>query len=133
MIELRKDSNRIGIGLLIYSIITFAVVIADMIIRTVFVTVQAWLNGTGAEADALIYAMLERYAEEATSTMIGVGIGLLFLILFFRKKISIKKDIFVSRKKMTLKRFLQILCVFMGGQIVFSGAYELLEAGLNLI
>ena len=89
MIELRKDSNRIGIGLLIYSIITFAVVIADMIIRTVFVTVQAWLNGTGAEADALIYAMLERYAEEATSTMIGVGIGLLFLILFFRKKISI--------------------------------------------
>lgn len=133
MIELRKDGNRIGIALLIYSIISFVIVIADMFIRTIFVTVQSMLNGEASDAELLVDAMLKQAEKEATSTMIGVGIGLLFLILFYRKRISIKKDIFVSRKKMTLKRFFQILCVFMGGQIVFSVVYELMEAGLNLI
>lgn len=133
MIELRKDSNRIGIALLIYSIISFVVVIADMIIRTIFVTVQSMLNGEASDAELLVDAVLKQFEKEATSTIIGVGIGLLFLILFYRKRISIKRDIFVSRKKMTLKRFFQLLCVFMGGQIVFSVVYELMEAGLNLI
>lgn len=127
--DVKKVCRWVGFGLLLYTLILYAVVFADMIIRTVFIIIQ---DPSMETYDARFNAMVEELMESGLSMSIGVILGTLFLWLWFYKKVGFK-NIFQSRKQMTVKRFLQFLCIFMGGQFVFDYVYQLMEWLLNLI
>lgn len=130
--EMRKDANIIGITLLLYTIINFVIIVVDLGIKSVSVFMQ---TPNEAEEQVLLDAMIKEYEKYGTSMIVGVAVGVVFLIVWnlcTKKRITLK-SIFVSRKKMTAKAFLQILCVFMAGQFVFSIGFEIIEKGLNLI
>ena len=130
--ELRKDANIIGITLLIYAIINFGIIILDLAIKSIPLLLQ---TSNETEQQVLLEEMLNKEVQYGTSMIVGVVAGILFLVVWnlCTKKIITIKSIFVSQKKMTMKTFLQILCVFMAGQFLFSIGYEVLEKGLNLI
>ncbi len=127
--SIRKEAGRIGRGLIGYSIIFFAAVIVHLIILE-----ACWANKyPGAtEQDPGYLQMLENFENSGTSSIIGVCLGVLFLLFFFRKTITVS-SIMQAEKKMNGAVFLQLLCVFMGGQLLFSIVGELLEKGLNLL
>lgn len=130
--EMRKDANIIGITLLLYTIISFGIIMIDAIIKVAGVFLQ---TTDEAQQQILFDAMINEMVKYGTSSIVGVVAGVLFLVVWnlcTKKRITIK-SICVSRKKMTLKTFFQILCVFMAGQAVFSFGFEILEKGLNLI
>ena len=62
---------------------------------------------------------------------IGTVSGVLMLSLFFRKRIHVK-DIFVSSKKMTIIKFMGLLCVFVSGQFFFDFISYGIEFVLNV-
>lgn len=126
--SIRKEAGRIGRGLIGYSIITFVVVIVHL-----FILESRWADKyPGAtEQDATYIQMMENFENSGTSSMIGVGLGVVFLLFFFRKRINVS-SIVHAEKKMNATAFFQLLCVFMGGQLLFSTVGELLEKGLNL-
>ena len=126
---IKKDANRVAWGLILYSLITVAVIVVDVIVRVVWLLIKETWN---PELKINIDAYMEGYMEEATSTMIGVVLGVLFLILFFWKRVPIK-TVFVENRKMSPGLFFQILCVFLGMQMIFVGVDIVLEAGLNVI
>lgn len=126
---IKKDANTVAVGLILYSLITVAVIVVDAICRTIFLLVKEERN---PELGINIDAYMEGYMEEATSMIIGVILGVLFLIFLFGKKVSLK-DIFVENRRMKLSHFWQIMCVFLGMQLVFMMVDGVLEAGLNLI
>ncbi len=126
---IKKISGWVGYGLLIYSIINIAVVLVDMAIHAIGIFITAESEG---EYDYLLDRYLLESSESATSMIVGVILGTLFLWLWFRNKVGMK-DIFQTRRKMTSKDFLKLLSVFMGGQLLFGFVFELLEWGLNLL
>lgn len=126
--QLRKESNHIATGLIIYSLISFMTIMIDMI-RILF---PVFMNESEAVANSLVESILDNYMKYATSTIAGIALGILFLCIFFRKTVPLS-TIFSSDNKMTPKVFFQLLCVFMGTQFLFSIGNELLERGLNLI
>lgn len=130
--EMRKDANIIGITLLLYTIINFVIIVVDMVIKSGRVFMQ---TQNEAEQQVLLDAMIKEYEKYGTSMIVGVVVGVVFLIIWnlcTKKRITLK-NMFVSRNKMTAKAFLQILCVFMAGQFVFGIGFEVIEKGLNLI
>lgn len=122
---LKKDTGRIGWGLIFYSII--------MMVFTMIMASLA-LMGIAVERGSADFTELElaQLSENATGMIFGVVIGVLFLTLFMRKKVSLK-EMFEPKKKMTAGSFFRLLAVFMAAQFVFSYAAQLLEAGLNSI
>lgn len=127
--EIKRISNRVGIGLILYSLITIIIVFADATCRTIAVLIKT--EDPVLQEQYLDVAM-EKFMQEATSMIIGVVLGVLFLLLFFRKKISVK-NIFRKNHSMTYRTFFLVLFVFMGVQLPFDGVSDLLEKGLNLI
>lgn len=122
---LKKDTSRIGWGLIFYSIISTFIAVA----------VMSWtLAGIALEKGIADFTEQEiaMLSESGTGMIFAALIGVLFLILFMRKKVSLKK-MFVPKKRMTAGVFFQLLAVFMASQLVFSYTAVLLESGLNLI
>ncbi|MGN0353210.1 MAG: lysostaphin resistance A-like protein [Roseburia sp.] len=127
--RIRKEANRVGWGLILYTVITFFIVMSSFAVTAVYTIIQ---YPEATEQDAVYNQMVEKSMESGTSSIIGVCLGALFLLWFFRKKITMS-SILDTNKKMQTKTFIQILCVFMGGQLFFLMVGNLLESGLNLI
>ena len=126
--EIRKDSNRIGIALIIYTLISFAVILTHMIGVCVYEIVTSIIN----ELPEPEWEELEsRLLESGTSSIVGVVLGTLFLALFFRKRIRFG-ELFDTVKKPNVMTMGQLLCIFLGGQFVFGIGGELLEKLLNV-
>lgn len=125
----KKDGNRVGFGLLWYLLINFAVVFVWMGVE---IAMAVFGVSDPAEADRLINEVAERAVESGSSMIAGVLVGLGFLFLFFRKRGVISR-LFHREETMSIKKFAGIACVFFGTQLIFNGAYYLMEAGLNLI
>lgn len=122
--ELKKDVGRVGWGLILYTALTMLIVFVDTIWRSLYLTIKN--GGVMPSEEALM-----EITEGGMSMLLGVLLGVLFLILFSWKKAPVK-EMFAQRKRMTVRAFLKLLAVFMGMQLVFSYAAELLEMGLNL-
>ncbi len=127
--EVKKTCRWVAFGLLLYTLITNIVVVVDMIIRIVMIAI---LTSDAAEREQRLDTMFAEYMSDGTSMIIAVILGALFLWLWFIKKVTVK-DISRFGKRMTVKTFLQLLCVFIGAQFVFDYVYQLMEWLLNLI
>lgn len=126
---LKKDSGRIGWGLVGYTVILYLIVMVDMVRG---VTMELLKRGTEQVTDQMIEELIMQKVESGSSMIFAVLIGLLFFALVMGRKAPVKK-MFEPKKRMTAGAFFQLLAVFMASQLVFSYAAELLEAGLNLI
>lgn len=126
---LKKDASRVGRGLLFYTIINFIVVFVDLVIRMIKVFISA---SNDLEVEAGLDAVLKYTETAATSMIAGVLIGTLFMIFLFRKYIDFKA-LFTKQKDMSIKEFISLLCIFMGGQFVFNVGSSLLEKIFNLL
>ncbi len=127
--SIKKACNWLAVGLILYTIINYVVIVVDLIIKMVGIFIQ---TPNEAEQNRLLDAMFLEYGESGTSMIVGVLIGILFLWIWFHKRVP-TKQMFYSNKKMTVGAFLQFICVFMGAQFLFSYVFELMEIGLNLL
>lgn len=117
--EVKSDTRKLGIGLLIYFIITFAtVIIYDIIASLTFMK-----DATDAE--------FETFSMNEGGSIIGVLLGTAFLLLFFMSR-KIHKQIFVKNKKMTLGWFAVLFCIFLGIQLIIEPIFIGFEIILNL-
>lgn len=123
--KMKKDMKRTGWGLIWYTLLNLLTAIIVIAVQTVLFELNP-VEGMSLEE---FTANLE---NEGTYMIIGVFAGFLFLSFFMRKHVS-KETLFFENKKMTLKKFWQILCVFMTAQFVFSLFASLMEFGLNVI
>lgn len=126
--DVKKICRWVAFGLLLYTLLQYVVVFADMIIRIVLIIIST----PDLEEQNQRMALLEtELMESGLSMNISVVLGTLFLWLWFYNKVSFK-SIFQAGKKMTVKKFIQFLCIFMGGQFVFDYVYQMMEWLLNL-
>lgn len=125
---IKRDCNWIGWGLIIYTLISFVVVLVDLTLRMIPIF---WNVEDEAEQNRLLELMFEEFEKYGTSMIVSVILGVLFLVVFFINKVKVK-ELFQTRRKMIPKEFMQILCVFMGAQLVFTYVFELIEWIVNL-
>lgn len=127
--EVKKTCRWVAFGLLLYTLIQNIVVFVDMVIKMVIIMIT---TSNYTEVEQRIEEMFTNYLEDGTSMIIAVLLGTLFLWLWFIKKVGFR-DIFKRGKPMSVKTFLQLLCVFISVQFVFEYVYEFMEWTLNLI
>lgn len=123
----KNNANFAVGGLLIYFVIFLSVEIVDMIVRMVKMIIKA---GDKVDVQQLTEDVTEYYLTHAGALIVGVFLGIAFMFLFFRNRVK-PAELFRSRGKMTPERFFMLLCVFMGSQLVFTGAGILVELLLN--
>lgn len=126
---IRKEASYIGWGLLVHSAISFIVVVFSFIVAGVWVGIH---YPDAITQDAILEQVIAQCEASGTASIIGVCLGLTFLFFFFRKRVGMSA-MMQKRKEMHLKTFLPILCIFLGGQLLFQISGELLEKGLNLV
>lgn len=122
---LKKDVKRMSWGLIWYMVLNFFVVVIVMSVQLI----RFGLENTDILQQEQYIAGLE---NEGTSMIVGVFVGLLFLMLYMKKYVK-KESILTEKRQMTPKKFWQILCIFMTAQFVFSLFASVLEAALNMI
>lgn len=88
-------------------------------------------EGNTIIADKKIDEMLNASIDSAFGTIVEVIIGILFLFLFFRK-LNLKEMFKPKENKMTLKKFIALISIFLGGQLVFNLVGIIIEEVFNL-
>ncbi|WP_097003239.1 CPBP family intramembrane glutamic endopeptidase [Lacrimispora amygdalina] len=119
--EIRKNTNKLVRGVLLYELIMFLIVIADITRR---------IMNTFRNSDFNMDAVLDEAIKSGTSSIIAVILGLAFLFFYFKKSDS-RKLVFYTRDKMTGRSFLVLLTVFMSAQAAFSLLGGGMELGFN--
>ncbi len=132
--SVKKDANKVGYSLVVYAIINFVVVVVWMTVELLAATIQnAELILSDSDAgEKVIEEFVTRIEQSGWSLIAAVLIGLLILFLMFRKR-GTHKEIFKKGESITFGKFAGLACVFLGFQLVFQGAYILMETGLNAI
>lgn len=119
----KKDVGRIGWGLIIYTLISYVIVLVDTVWQMILIRRDI--------ADvALQEQQFAALAESAVSMIIGISIGVVFLWLLMGKRVDLKV-MFEEKKQMTFKTFFVLLSVFMAAQLAISFLAQLLELRLN--
>ncbi len=129
MKELKKNVNHMAWGLVIYTILCVIVSIIGVFVK-LFKEQPGWLNLTDAEFDA-VFSSIEQQGFYGLLSCVMVIIGVAVLFLYFRKRID-TKQMFSSNKSMKANDFFQILCVFMGVQLLVEPIFWLMEKCFNL-
>lgn len=120
--EVKADTRKLGLGLLLYLLIMSAGAILYWgIARFTFM-----LNATDTEFDTFCTN------SEGTATIIGVVLGIIFLFLFFLPR-KTHQQIFVKNKKMTFGWFAVLTCIFFGVQLIMDPVFMGFEGLLNLM
>lgn len=116
--SVRKDTNKVAVGVIIYTVILMATVLVFALVSIVIAAVQdpdTFFNSN----EAFMKEFSDQLFTHATSSIVGVLLGTLFLFLFFKKDMLVKR-IFVTAKPMSLSAFVQILFVFLGVQLILN-------------
>ncbi|WMI80525.1 hypothetical protein [Anaerotignum sp. MB30-C6] len=119
--EVRKNTNKLARGILVYEFIMLFIVIADMIRRCIPIS---------SDNEALIDSVYVEAMNSGTPSLIAVFLGLLFLLFYFRKY-NYQNLIFPSQEKMTGFSFLGLITIFMSVQAIFSLSGAGIETCLN--
>ena len=119
--EIRKNTGKLVRGVLIYELIMFVTIIADITRRIIM---------NSRNVDFNVDTFLDKASESGTSSIISVFLGLVFLFVYFRKSDCLKR-IFYTGDKMTGRSFLILLTVFMSAQAAFSLIGGGMELGFN--
>lgn len=117
----RKDSRKLALGLLLY----FGFQLIATIIYGIVACFTFMKDATEAE-------LMSFFENSATGMIIGVVVGVVFLLLFFLPQ-KTHKQIFVKNKKMSLGWFAVLSCVFFSCQILCDPIFMLIEKLCNLI
>lgn len=126
--QVKKDVNKVALGIIIYTIILSCVIFCSIIGEIIIYGIQnpETMNMSEEEMEPFFNQILEK----GTSPIIGGILGTLFLTLFFRKELTYK-EIFYSKKQMSLKSFVKLLCVFLGIQFVVNLGISGIETIFN--
>jgi membrane protease YdiL (CAAX protease family) len=109
--------------------IMFLVVIGDMVVKTIQVMLT---TNDETQIDSFIEEISSQALLSGTSSLVGITLGILFLVMYFRKD-QLKERLFCNQTKMTGKTFIMLLVVFMSVQVLFSGLSVIMEKGLNQV
>lgn len=137
--ELRQTRRKLtgtGAVLLIYYMILTELVTAVLMIDTVIYAVRYFLANHPQDFLEILNPVLEYMTGAALSNAWGYILAILVgtgILLLWKKPRYFKEQIFRREKKMTFSTFVQLLCVFMSVQLLFSLLQMLVEWLLNLV
>lgn len=126
--EIRKSCNYVSGGILLYTVVFFLTIIVWYSVKAIGIYIRV---KDEAKADKMAEAMFEHCEQDGGSIIFAILCGLVILLLFFRKSVSLQ-EIFVKNNEMTKVKFTRLMCVFMGTQLVFSAIGIVLEEVFNL-
>ena len=126
--EVRRTINFIGLGLILYEMILYGVVIGHMLYMQLRAEVLAVLFNRSSR---LFFN--ESYFDEATNMCLATLLGVYFLWLFFDDRLPIERLFVKGEKKMTVAAFFAMVCVFVCAQPMFGLIADGLESLLNPI
>ena len=127
MKEFKRQVNRIARAVLFYNILLLAVILGDTLIQCVRLILE---HPDEAQLSKALHQLELSIGLYGGPSIIGIAIGILFLILYFRRD-NMKTCILASVEKMRVSVFLQAACVLLGFQFLFSVASIGFENGLN--
>lgn len=133
--EIRHQGSKMGWSILGYTLVLNIVVLIGFMLDFAIRLLNKVEENTSATSleliDSALMASLDNMMSDGTSSIIAVIVGILVLMLVFHKTITIK-NIWITNQKMTPKKFLMLISVFMAGQLIFSFVSEGIEALLNV-
>lgn len=128
MQEIRKAIDRTVFGLVLYTLLRYAVFAAEPLARKCWV----WLTIPDSSRRQEVLTQLNSSASgSGVSSIAAVCVGVLFLGWYFRKSTPPGK-LFSQRQPLPLKGFLLLSCIFMGAQLIYSLFGNSLELLLRL-
>lgn len=125
----RREAGRIGWGLVIYDLIMIAIVMLSFVIGGIYLGIS-YPNAT--EQDAVYIQVMDQCEQSGLFYLLAIVFGLWFLFLFFRKSICLQQ-ITHCEKKMTARKFITFLVLFLGAQGLFNIVSMVLEYGVNQV
>lgn len=134
--QTRRRLTGTGATLLIYYMIMTEMVSLVMMIDTVIFGVKYALENHPHDFLEIFNPIMDYMASAALSNAWGYILAILIgtgILLIWKKPRYFKNELFRREKKMTFGTFIQLLCVFMSVQLVFSLMQMLVEWLLNLI
>lgn len=128
MSETRKTIDRTVFGLVLYTLLRYAVFAAEPLARKCWV----WMTVSDSSRQQEVLTQLnDRAASSGVSSIAAVCMGVFFLGWYFRKSTPPEK-IFQKKQPLPLKWFLLLSCIFMGAQLIYSLFGNSLELLLRL-
>ncbi|WP_303858054.1 hypothetical protein, partial [Aminicella lysinilytica] len=98
--ELKRTVNFMSLSVIFYNLIMISVIMTQAIIESVKL-----LKNDPNASEAVFDNLQKEFINSGTSSIIGVGAGLLLLLLIYRHK-HIIGEIFSGNKIMTVQSFL---------------------------
>ena len=137
--ELRQTRRKLtgtGAVLLIYYMILTELVTLVLMVDTIVYGIKYAMENHPHDFQELLNPIMEYMSGAALSNAWGYILAILIgtgILLLWKKPRYFKEQLFRREKKMTFGAFIQLLCVFMSVQLVFSLLQMLVEWLLNLI
>lgn len=132
--EIRHEGTKTGWSLMGYVLIMNVVVVVAMVINLVNLILEKSGGDiqilTIEDYEMIAYEAIESMLTDGTSSIIAVCIGILLLIVAYKGKVSIL-NMWTTSKKMSLKDFFMLFCIFMACQPIFNLFSYVVEALLN--
>lgn len=128
--ECRHKINRMSFGVILYNAIMFFVVMAGAIGQFVYIVLKN--PNIIVDNNNIEKIYMQYIGNSGASSIWGIGIGILFLLLFFRKD-GIRERIFQSKQTLNVKTGLALFTLFMAPQVIFTIISWSAEKGLNAI
>lgn len=120
---LRKKVNHMARGVLFYNLIMMCVIFVYMVVQTVVMIFQ---NPQIRDLENMTDEIIDKITSFGTSSILGIGLGILFLSWYARKDFSIK-EMFNVQETMQPTSFIQLVCIGMAPQflaILFGSGME---------
>ncbi len=137
--ELRQTRRKLtgtGAVLLIYYMIMTELVTLVLVVDTLIYTFKHLAMNPNMDYQSIFDVIMRYVMDTATSNAWGYILAILVgtgILLLWKKPRYFKQQLFRREKKMTFGVFMQLLCVFMSVQLVFSLLQMLVEWLLNLM
>lgn len=122
--RLRREFNKVGLTMLVYYTIMSTVVSVIMVIQMVFLM----FSQPDLSEDALSSAIM----SNGWGYMLAIAIGVLIMMLWKKPEFCFR-TIWKTNKPMRFGAFLEILCIFLSGQMLFQLYAMAMEFLTNLV
>lgn len=121
--QFKHEINLLALALIVYTLVTYAVVTGDLLLR---VLLDRVFHNPFTEG------LLRATGDSDWSEILAALAGILVMILFSRGTVSFS-SLFRVRQRMPFTVFVEVLCVFSAFQLIALWLDELSEYCLNII
>ena len=128
MEKVRRDTNFIVLGLVLYTLLRYVIFALEPLARVCFVRLVC---SDSAERTVLLQQLEENAANSGVSSIVAVLAGVLFLGWYFRRDTP-PRMVFQKKQPLPWKRLPLLICIFMGAQLIYSLFGNVLEFLLRL-